>query len=154
MGASASIFRAQELEEGENKNTYVEPLLPFMGEYVDIKALVTRHEESEAICERLMNDIKISCDTSVARAIVIPVDDKAERINVTREITESMAQNRTSKLVAAQRQKNMVDIQKAMIYRQSVLMAMNNNYSGVRIAKIQPIDMNEARSVVIDNVGD
>lgn len=70
-----------------------------------------------------------------------------DRIYVTEKQSEHIGRVRTTKHIENRVQKNIQHIQKSLNYRKSAIIMMNSNYSQQLVRLIEPIYVNEARTI-------
>ncbi len=138
-------------DEGENKGAlgeYVDPPMPMIGHPVKIDLLVSRNHKAESGLKILMQMVAKDVQDSVNEVSHIPVSDETDRIQVSIEAAARMARVRSAKDIDKRVQTSVKDIQKALNYRKSALIMMNSNYSKHQVRKIEPIYVNETRSII------
>ncbi|KAJ1436425.1 hypothetical protein B484DRAFT_257954 [Ochromonadaceae sp. CCMP2298] len=141
------VSHSHEEEELLAKQHYVDPPMPLLGKPVDKEQLVGRNKKAEFALSQLMAMVMADVDEALGRATTIPVGDQLDRIIVSEE--QSAHIGRTSSLTGVRKEvtHNLTTIQKALNYRKSALIMMNHNYSKKLVRLIEPIYVNEARSI-------
>jgi len=87
-------------------------------------------------------------DLSVKTASSIPVSDELDRVTVTAEASKQISLVRSKQDLSDAAQSSTNEIQKSLNYRRSALMMMNSNYQKKLVRKVEPIYMNETRTLV------
>jgi hypothetical protein len=127
---------------------YIDPPMPNIGKPINIDFLEKRGIKAEYALHDLMQVIMADVNSSVKGASSIPVDKALDRISVSDEQYKRIGKVRSVKDIDAAIQSNMQEIQKSLNYRKSALIIMNSNYSHKLIRKIEPIYVNEARTIM------
>lgn len=130
----------------DNEPNY--PMAPRLGKPVNIDRLVNRTKAAASGIRYLMDMMENDVAQSIQRAKSIPVSKELDRVQVTPEISASAAKVRSTAQVKESVKTNMNEIQRNLNYRKSALIMMNVNYSNQRVCKIDPIYVQEARSIV------
>lgn len=127
---------------------YVDPPMKHLGHPVNMEVLISRNSKAEEGVKVLMGLVNKEVDDSIKEAKEIPVSKEFDRITVTEEASARIARVRSAKDIKAQHQANMNDIQKALTFRKTSIIVMNNNYLRKQVRKIEPIYVNEARTII------
>lgn len=130
----------------ENESDY--PLMPRLGKPVNIDRLVNRTKAAASGIRYLMEMMENDTAQSVKRARAIPVSKELDRVQVTPSISAEAAKVRSTAQIKESVKGNMNEIQRNLNYRKSALIMMNVNYSNQRVRKIDPIYVQEARSII------
>lgn len=142
-------------DDGANENDHdldqaieeIEPPMPNIGRPVNMTRLFNRTKNATAGMEYIMEQVKDDIDDSIRKARNIPVSSEFDRVQVTKEISQRMAEIRTNKGISEHVNQNMREIQAALNYRKSGLIMMNFNYAQKIVRVVEPIYVNEARSI-------
>ena len=134
--------------ELDSKYPYIDPPMPTIGRPVDMDRLINRNKKAEFGLEALMQMVMRDVDESLKLTKDIPVASGFDRVTVTEEQSAYIARVRTTKDVDKTVQRNVQHIQKSLNYRKSALIMMNSNYSNKLVRSIEPIYVNEARTIV------
>ena len=78
----------------------------------------------------------------------IPVAEGLDRVTVSDEVGEHIDRVKAKRDIDQAVQKNMIEIQKALNFRKTSIVLMNSNYSKVLVRKIEPIKIQEARTIM------
>lgn len=124
------------------------PAMPTIGKPVNIDRLVNRTKAAAAGIRYLMEMVESDVTQSVQRAKAIPVSKELDRVQVTPQISAVAAKVRSTAQVKKVVDSNMIEIQRNLNYRKSALIMMNVNYANQRVRKIDPIYVQEARTIV------
>jgi len=127
---------------------YIDPPMPNIGKPINIDFLEKRVIKAEYALHDLMQVIMADANLSVKGASSIPVDKALDRISVSDEQYKRIGKVRSKKDIDGAVQSNIQEIQKSLNYRKSALIIMNSNYSHKLIRKIEPIYVNEARTIM------
>ncbi len=139
----------EEKQDGDKTNAqYIDPPMPMIGHPVKIELLISRNHKAESGLKTLMQMVAKDVLDAVGEVAAIPVSDEIDRIQVSHEATARMAKVRTAKDIDKRVQQSVKDIQKSLNYRKSALIMMNSNYSKQQVRKIEPIYVNETRSII------
>lgn len=139
--------RKNDFVEMDSKYQYYDPPMPKIGTPVDMDLLINRNKRAEYGLEKLMDMVIRDAKDSIVEAKVIPVSKGFDRIYVTEEQSEHIGRVRTTRHIDNRVQKNLQHIQKALNYRKSAIIMMNSNYSQQLVRHIEPIYVNEARTI-------
>lgn len=139
---------SEEVVELDSKYPYVDPPLPKIGQPVDMDRLITRNKKAEYGLQALMELVRRDVDEALQNVKEIPVASTFDRIAVTEEQSAYISRVRTTKDLEKTVQRNVNHIQKALNYRKSALIVMNSNYSHHLVRMIEPIYVNEARTIL------
>lgn len=132
------------------KRPFVDPPLPkHFGKTVDITALIERNKKAKYTFQETIAMAVDDVSTAHKIANNIPVTQTVDRIQVTPEIYNRILQSKTKRDIKRRLKSNMDEIQRGLIYRQSLISVMNANYSKKIIAEAMPVDIYDARSIVI-----
>lgn len=124
------------------------PVMPTIGKPVNIDRLVNRTKAAAAGIRYLMEMVENDVIQSIQRAKAIPVSKELDRVQVTPQISAVAAKVRSTAQVKKVVDSNMIEIQRNLNYRKSALIMMNVNYANQRVRKIDPIYVQEARTIV------
>jgi hypothetical protein len=138
----------EEAVELDSKYPYFDPPLPKIGQPVDMDRLINRNKKAEYGLQALMEMVTRDVDESLRNVKTIPVTSSFDRIAVTEEQSAYISKVRTTKDIDRTVERNVQHIQKALNYRKSALIMMNSNYSHQLVRLIEPIYVNEARTIV------
>lgn len=138
-----------ETVEMDSKYPYFDPPLPKIGNPIDMDKLINRNKKAEFGLQKLMEMVIRDVDESLKETRNIPVSKNFERIFVTEEQSQQMAKVRTTKDIEKRVKTNVQHIQKALNYRKSALIMMNSNYSHQLVRAIEPIYVQEARTITM-----
>lgn len=127
---------------------YIDPPMPNIGKPINVDFLEKRVIKAEYALHDLMHVIMADVNLSVKGASSIPVDKALDRISVSDEQYKRIGKVRSVKDIDGAIQSNIQEIQKSLNYRKSALIIMNSNYSHKLIRKIEPIYVNEARTIM------
>lgn len=133
---------------------YIDPPMPVIGQPVKMEVLVTRNQRAQSGLKILMEMVSKDVQDAVNEVHSIPVSEEMDRIQVSHEAMVHMAKVRTMRDIEKRVQQNVKDIQKSLNYRKSALVMMNTNYSQQQVRKIEPIYVNETRSIIQHHVSD
>lgn len=126
----------------------IEPPMPNIGRPINMTRLFNRTKNATAGTDFIMEQVRDDIDDSIRRARNIPVSAELDRVQVTKEISQRMAEIRTNKGITEHVQQNIRDIQSALNYRKSGLIMMNFNYAQKIVRLVEPIYVDEARSII------
>lgn len=139
-------------EEGdhveETNKDFFDPPMPSLGTAGDFEQMEKRNAKAELGLNTLLSLVKREAQESVQISKNIPVSKEIDRVVVTDEVAEYLDRVTTKKQIDANMKKNNQEIQKALNFRKSAIVLMNSNYSKVLVRKIEPIYINEARSII------
>lgn len=138
----------QSLDGDKSSGQYIDPPMPNIGQPVKIDMLITRNHKAQSGLKTLMEMVAKDVGESVNEVAHIPVSKDFDRVQVSAEATERMAKVRSGRDIDKRVQQSVKDIQKALNYRKSALIMMNFNYSSQQVRKIEPIYVNETRSII------
>ncbi len=127
---------------------YVDPPMPLIGQPVKMELLVNRNHKAHSGLKILMEMVSKDVTEAISEVASIPVCAEIDRIQVSHEATVQMAKVRTTRDIEKRVQQNVKDIQKSLNYRKSALIMMNSNYSHQQVRKIEPIYVDETRSII------
>lgn len=133
---------------------YIDPPMPNIGKPINIDFLEKREIKAEYALHDLMRVIMADVNLSVKAASSIPVDKALDRISVSDDQYKRIGKVRSLKDIDGALQSNMQEIQKSLNYRKSALIIMNSNYSHKLIRKIEPIYVNEARTIMDHDINE
>jgi len=125
-----------------------DPLMPNMAKPIDINRLINRNRHAEEGMNALMAMVNEDVALALYNAQHIPVSKEIDRVTVTPEASAYMAKVRTKGGIEKRLKSHTTEIQKTLNYRKSALIMMNANYSNELVRKIEPIYVNEARTIV------
>jgi len=131
-----------------DKKFSTDPLMPNMGKPIEMKRLINRNRHAEEGMNALMEMVNQDVSIAIYNAQHIPVSKEIDRVTVTAEASAYMAKVRTKGGIEKRLKSNMTEIQKTLNYRKSALIMMNANYSNEVVRKLEPIYVNEARTIV------
>jgi hypothetical protein len=134
--------------EMDSPYPYSDPPMPNIGRPVDMERLINRNKKAEFGLHQLMQMVTRDVDESLKNTRAIPVSSQIDRIQVTDEQSAMIGKVRTTKDIDRFVQSNFQHIQKCLNYRKSALIMMNSNYSHKLVRGIEPIYVNEARTIV------
>jgi hypothetical protein len=134
--------------EMDSPYPYSDPPMPNIGRPVDMERLINRNKKAEFGLHQLMQMVTRDVDESLKTSKNIPVSSQLDRIQVSEEQSAMIGQVRTTKEIDKFVQRNFQHIQKCLNYRKSALIMMNSNYSQQLVRGIEPIYVNEARTIV------
>ena len=126
----------------------IEPDMPFMGPPIKYFMILDRTNKAKPVTKRILDAAHRAVADSVIEAKAIPVSDQTERIKVTSDITDRIAQKRTKKSIKLTVENNYSSIKKILNWRSIIQDMMNFNSSGVFVKKPDSIDISESRAVV------
>jgi hypothetical protein len=138
----------QSLDGDKSGGQYIDPPMPNIGHPVKIEMLITRNHKAQSGLKTLMEMVAKDVAESVNEVAHIPVSKDFDRVQVSAEATERMAKVRSGRDIEKRVQQSVKDIQKSLNYRKSALIMMNFNYSSQQVRKIEPIYVNETRSII------
>lgn len=141
-----SVEENEDFDQRSNEGDY--PLMPRIGKPVNIDRLINRTKAAASGVRYLMEMMDNDVAVSIQRAKAIPVSSELDRVQVTPQISAVAAQVRSTAQVKEKVNLNMNEIQRNLNYRKSALIMMNVNYSNQRVRKIDPIYVQEARTIV------
>lgn len=136
----------EDFDRHSNEDDY--PLMPRIGKPVNIDRLINRTKAAASGVRYLMEMMDSDVAVSIQRAKAIPVSSELDRVQVTPQISAVAAQVRSTAQVKEKVNVNMNEIQRNLNYRKSALIMMNVNYSHQRVRKIDPIYVQEARTII------
>lgn len=149
-----SIDDVDEAVVSNNKNTvvlsYYDPPMPKFGNHVDVSLLINRNKVAESRLAALMHLVIKDVDESINDAKKIPVGE-IDRVVVTEAAAERINAIKSKKDINENIKENTKNMQKALHYRKLGIMMMNSNYSNKLVRKIEPVNYDEARSIVNHN---
>lgn len=125
-----------------------DPLMPSNAKPIEMKRLINRNIQAEEGMNALMEMINQDVAIAIHNAQHIPVTKEIDRVFVTPEASAYMAKVRTQTGIEKRFKGHMTEIQKSLNYRKSAIIMMNANYSNAVVRKIEPIYVNEARTIV------
>lgn len=141
--------RDQPADGEEEKDDEPLPPMPNLGKPVNMDLLNNRNHSAIRSMDILMDMV----DTDVGRTLSIvkgiPVGADYDRTTVTPEISKAIAQVRSSFGIDKRLKEHVVSTQQALNYRRSSLIMMNSNYHHQLVRKLEPIYVNEARTIVV-----
>jgi hypothetical protein len=97
----------------------------------------------------MMKVIVNDANHSTKIATSIPTSNDMERVVVTKDVTDMMREKTTKKQNREFVADNLLIVEKSLAFRKAAIMMMNINYSKVMIRKIDPINLQEARTIVL-----
>lgn len=153
-GDSTIVTNAVEKDEILSEGNYVDPPMPKMGKPVDVHKLIERNRDGQFLCENLMKTVVKYSKASIDEAKIVPIEESAQRIAVTKVISNQMSKKRSLKQNRDNRTANIHCIQQALVIRKDMIALMNTNYSGVKVGAIVAIDIGESRTQVVHHDGD
>lgn len=124
------------------------PPIGKVGLPINVERLVNRNKNAGMAMEALMDMVERDVRQSIQHAKTVPVHPEIDRVQVTPEVSAYMAQVRSRRGVEKRFTNNMAEIQKSLTYRKSSVIMMNSNYSNKLVRKVEPIYVQEARSIV------
>ena len=127
---------------------YVDPPLPNLGEPIDFEQIDQRTRSVKAALKVMMKVVHKHADNSIKAARTIPVSRETERVQVTEEVIAiiKLRQGKQDDMIFVR--DNLTEIQSDLALRRASLKMMNHNYTNVVVCKIDPIQTNEARTVL------
>jgi hypothetical protein len=146
-GEREKSSKKAEVVEMDSKYAYYDPPMPKVGQPVDMDLLINRNKRAEFGLEKLMDMVHRDTKDSLSECKDLPVSKGFDRIYVTEEQSARIGRVRTNRHIDNQVQKNVQHIQKALNYRKSAIIMMNSNYSHQLVRHIEPIYVNEARTI-------
>jgi hypothetical protein len=132
----------------ETKKGFFDPPMPNLGIAGDVDRMQKRNSKAEIGLNTLLSLVKREVQESLVVSKAIPVSKESDRVVVNDEISEYLELITTKKQVNESIKRNNMEIQKALNFRKSALILMNSNYSKVLVRKIEPIYINEARTLI------
>ncbi len=133
-------------EEMQTSAVYLDPPMPIMGIEIDFEELRTRSKKMQSLFQEFTDAVAKETIMTTEAAKSVPVSDATQRVLVTAEVKQIMAQHRTRKQVRIAREENINEIQKALALRMHTHELMNENISGVLVNKLEPVYIREART--------
>ena len=124
------------------------PPIGKVGLPIHVERLVNRNKNAGMAMEALMDMVDRDVRQAIQHAKTIPVHPEIDRVQVTPEVSAYMSQVRSRRGVEKRFTNNMSEIQKSLTYRKSSIIMMNSNYSNKLVRKVEPIYVQEARSIV------
>eukprot|EP01038_Epipyxis_sp_PR26KG_P012652 gene12652-16962_t len=134
-------------DESNNHKIY-DPPMPNIGEPLKYHVLVDRNKKAQTGLRTLTDIVHKEALSSIKEAKKIPVQKELDRLTVNEKVSEIIGKVRDQKGIDMTITNNNREIQKALNIRKSVLIMMNSNYSHVLVRKIEPIQVNESRTIV------
>jgi hypothetical protein len=134
---------------GKSRYSRDYPAMPVIGKAVKIDLLVNRTNAANDGVKYLLAMAADDVQESINKAKQIPVHFDIDRAAVTKDISNAMAKVRSARGINHSIDSRINEIQKSLNYRKSGLIMMNFNYSNKVVKKIEPIYINEARSIVV-----
>eukprot|EP01031_Cornospumella_fuschlensis_P032582 gene32582-39395_t len=136
-------------EEKEDKpSDDLLPPMPRIGKPVNIDLLSNRSKNAVRSMDILMGMVAEDVDAAVSSVHHIPVGDDFDRAAVTEDISKYIAQVKSSAGIQSRLKDNVISSQKALNYRRSGLIMMNSNYDHQLVRPLEPIYVNEARTII------
>lgn len=127
---------------------YVDPPAPELGKPIDFVAIDQRTRSVKAALKTMMKVVVKHSSESIKAAQTIPVSRATERVQVTEEIIAIIKSRQGKKDDLLYVRDNLTEIQSDLALRRASLKMMNHNYANVLVRKIDPIQTNEARTVL------
>lgn len=143
------LSQEQHKAEEEEKDEEPLPPMPKLGKPVNMELLVNRNTNAVKSMEILMGMVERDVHSALSVVSHIPVGGDFDRAAVTPEISKAIAQVKSAHGIQKRLEKHVVDVQAALNYRRSSLIMMNSNYQHVQVRKLEPIYVNEARTITI-----
>ncbi|RYH12751.1 hypothetical protein EON65_37395 [archaeon] len=137
----------EEEEKDEQATDELLPPMPKIGKPVNIDLLSNRSKNALRSMDILMGMVDEDVGAAVSSVHHIPVGDDFDRAAVTADISKYIAQVKSSAGIQGRLRDNVISSQKALNYRRSGLIMMNSNYNHQLVRKLEPIYVNEARTI-------
>ena len=145
-------FEEKKEDESENKKKelfgYVDPAMPVIGQPVKFEQLHERNVYVRNALRKLLLIVNEDAILSNFEGTKVPIQNGLERVVVTQEIMDLMDVRHTKRHLKEFTLKNLNEIQRALTFRRTAVKLMNINYSKVLVREIEPVNLNEARSIV------
>ena len=135
-------------DDEEAKRDFYDPPLPILGFAGDVEKMFDRNAKAELGLTTLLSLVKRETDESIGQSKNMPVSEGLDRVVVTEEINTFLDRTTTRAQINENTKKNYIEIQKALNFRKSGIIMMNSNYSKVLVRKIEPIYIQETRSII------
>eukprot|EP01035_Chromulina_nebulosa_P017148 gene17148-22662_t len=132
----------------KNVPDFIPPPLPNLGKPIDVNVLIDRNKRAEETIKATINLITKDIKGAINDVENTPVGVEVDRVVVTGEILDRINQHRTKKDIRNKIKRNLNEIQRTLIFRNTVLGVMNANYSKTLVSNISPIDVADARGVI------
>lgn len=130
------------------KEEYVDPPAPELGKPIDFVAIDQRTRSVKAALKTMMKVVMKHANDSIKAAQTIPVGRATERVQVTEEVVAIIKSRQGKKDDLLFVRDNLTAIQSDLALRRASLKMMNHNYANVLVRKIDPIQTNEARTLL------
>jgi hypothetical protein len=146
----------QPMHDDDKPSSYndgiVDPPMPRLGKPINVEALKERNHRAEDGLAALMKMVNREYSASIKDAVTIPVSNELDRVQVSKAASMRMATVNSKAGIHKRVEGNMNEIQKSLNFRKSVIIIMNENYANKIVRKIEPIYVNEARSIINTDV--
>ena len=127
---------------------YVDPAMPVIGQPVKFEQLHERNVYVRNALRKLLLIVTEDAVVSNFEGTKVPIQNGLERVVVTQEIMDLMDVRHTKRHLKEFTLKNLNEIQRALTFRRTAVKLMNINYSKVLVREIEPVNLNETRSIV------
>lgn len=146
-GGSKSFKKKNYAIDAQGQRIFYPPVMK-VGQPLHVERLVNRNKHAGIGMEALMDMVDRDVREAIHHAKTVPVHPEIDRVQVTAEVSQYMAKVQSRRGVEKRFTNNMSEIQKALTYRKSSIIMMNSNYSNKLVRKIEPIYVQEARSII------
>lgn len=130
------------------REEYIEPPMPTLGRPVDFDLMESRTRNVKKTLRMMMKVVNADVEAVHKESTEIPVSHEIERVQVTDEIRDRIALRRSKKADKLFVAKNLENIQRCLALRRSALNMMNHNYMSATVRQLEPVQTDEARTIM------
>ena len=128
---------------------YEDPPMPDIGKAVGFSEIEDRTRAIKFAMKTMMKVVSAHAQQSINEAATIPVSRELERVVVNEEIYKRIRARQGKRDDMLWVRDNLTEIQGELAIRRAALKMFNHNYSGVVVRKIDPIQTDEARTILV-----
>ena len=120
--SAASLFRRK--KKIVIDDSYRDPPMPFMGKPVVYSIMTDRFNKAKLASANIYEHVQRDVADAITEARIIPVSNDVERVRISGEVQERIALRRTKRDIRYNVNSNLLDIQRALLYRKHMLHMM------------------------------
>jgi hypothetical protein len=135
-GGMFSFFKKEEL---------VDPPLPDMGPPTGYYVIMDRTKKAKKASMRIMELVDLEAVDNVMEGQRVCVHDDKERITVSRDQEDAIAQRKSKKEIRANVENNILEIQRNLFWKKTIVEMMNHNFHHVEVRPVPKVDHKQSR---------
>ena len=135
-GGMFSFFKKEEL---------VDPPLPDLGPPTGYYVILDRTKKAKKASLHIMELVDLEAVDNVMEGKRVCVHDDKERITVSRDQEDAIAQRKSKKEIRANVENNILEIQRNLFWKKTIVEMMNHNFHHVEVRPVPKVDHKQSR---------